>query len=54
MTIAAFIPKRHKDLTEAYDQLLRYRDAQERPPLLLCCDLDRMLASAHSAGLRRL
>ena len=32
---------KHKDLTEAYDQLLRYRDALESPPLLVVCDLVR-------------
>lgn len=26
---------KHKDLSAAYDQLLRYRDALENPPLLL-------------------
>jgi hypothetical protein len=32
---------KHKDLTEAYDQLLRYRDALENPPLLIVCGLER-------------
>ena len=34
---------KHKDLAEAYDQLLRYREAIENPPLLLVCDLDRIV-----------
>jgi hypothetical protein len=33
---------KHKDLSAAYDQLLRYRDALESPPLLVVCDLDRV------------
>lgn len=32
---------KRKDLAAAYDQLLRYRDALESPPLLVVCDLDR-------------
>jgi len=34
---------RHKDLDAAYDQLLLYRDALESPPLLVVCDLDRIV-----------
>ena len=34
---------KHKDLSDAYDQLLRYREAIENPPLLLVCDLDRFV-----------
>lgn len=41
---------KHKDLTEAYDQLLRYRDALESPPLLLCCDLDRIVIHTNFTG----
>jgi len=41
---------KHKDLTEAYDQLLRYRDALENPPLLLCCDLDRIVIHTNFTG----
>jgi hypothetical protein len=41
---------RHKDLTEAYDQLLRYRDALESPPLLVCCDLDRIVIHTNFTG----
>ena len=32
---------RHKDLVAAYDQLLKYREALENPPLLVVCDMDR-------------
>ena len=32
---------KHKDLTAAYDQLLKYREALENPPLLVVCDMDR-------------
>ncbi len=31
----------HKDLHEAYLQLLEYREALENPPLLVVCDMDR-------------
>ena len=31
---------RHKDLAEAYQQLLKYREALESPPLLIVCDFD--------------
>lgn len=34
---------KHKGLTAAYDQLLLYRDALESPPLLVLCDLDRIV-----------
>ena len=34
---------RHKDLKAAYDQLLQYREALENPPLLVVCDMDRIL-----------
>jgi len=32
---------KHKDLNEAYRQLLLYREALENPPLLVVCDMDR-------------
>ena len=35
---------KHKDLAEAYDQLLQYREALENPPLLVVCDLNRFEA----------
>lgn len=34
---------KRKDLDAAYDQLLRYKDALENPPLLVTCDLDRFV-----------
>lgn len=34
---------KHKDLAAAYDQLLLYRDALANPPLLVVCDLDRIV-----------
>ena len=41
---------RHKDLNEAYDQLLRYRDAGANPPLLVVCDLDRIVIHTNFTG----
>lgn len=34
---------KHKDLNAAYDQLLLYREALENPPLLVVCDMDRLI-----------
>jgi hypothetical protein len=34
---------KHKDLNVAYNQLLLYRDALQNPPLLVLCDLDRII-----------
>jgi len=34
---------KHKDLGAAYDQLLQYREALENPPLLVVCDMDRIV-----------
>ncbi len=41
---------KHKDLNAAYDQLLRYRDALENPPLLVLCDLDRIVVRTNFTG----
>ncbi len=41
---------KHKDLTAAYDQLLRYRNALENPPLLVLCDLDRIIVHTNFTG----
>ncbi len=44
---------KHKDLAAAYDQLLRYRNALENPPLLVVCGLDpakRSQLGAHFTG----
>jgi type II restriction/modification system DNA methylase subunit YeeA len=35
--------RRHADLAGAYDQLLRYREALENPPLLVVCDMGRIV-----------
>lgn len=32
---------KHKDLVEAYQQLQRYREDLNNPPLLVVCELDR-------------
>ena len=34
---------KHKDLANAYNQLLLYRDALASPPILVVCDLDRIV-----------
>jgi hypothetical protein len=34
---------RHKDLDAAYSQLLKYRESLENPPLLVVCDMDRIV-----------
>ena len=41
---------KHKDLDAAFDQLLRYRDALENPPLLVLCDLDRIVVRTNFTG----
>ena len=41
---------KHKDLVAAYDQLLRYRDALGSPPLLVVCDLDRIVVHTNFTG----
>ncbi len=41
---------KHKDLSAAYDQLLRYRNALENPPLLVVCDLDRIIVHTNFTG----
>ncbi len=37
----------HANLAAAYDQLLRYLDALENPPVLITCDLDRFEVRTH-------
>lgn len=39
-----------KDLDKAYDQLLRYREALERPPLLVVCDMERIVVHVDFTG----
>jgi type II restriction/modification system DNA methylase subunit YeeA len=34
---------KHKNLDAAYDQLLKYREALENPPLLVVCDMGRIV-----------
>lgn len=41
---------KHKDLAAAYDQLLLYRDALASPPLLVVCDLDRIIVHTNFTG----
>lgn len=41
---------KHKDLVKAYDQLLKYREALENPPLLVVCDLDRFEIHTNFTG----
>ncbi|SRR6266545_173883 len=40
----------HKDLVAAYDQLLRYREALDNPPLLVVCDMDRIVVHTNFTG----
>jgi len=47
------IQGKHKDLDAAYDQLLLYREALENPPLLVVCDLDRILVHTNFTGARK-
>lgn len=42
--------RRHADLAAAYDQLLRYREALENPPLLVACDMDRIVVHTNFTG----
>jgi len=39
-----------KDLDVAYDQLLLYKDALENPPLLVVCDMDRIVVHTNFTG----
>jgi type II restriction/modification system DNA methylase subunit YeeA len=43
---------RHKDLEAAYDQLLKYRESLENPPLLVVCDMDRLVVHTNFTGTR--
>jgi len=44
--------KRHKDLDAAYRQLLEYREQLENPPLLVCCDTDRIVVHTNFTSAR--
>jgi hypothetical protein len=41
---------KHKDLDDAYDQLLLYRGSLENPPLLVVCDMDRLIIHTNFTG----
>ena len=41
---------RHKDLEAAFDQLLLYKDSLENPPLLVVCDMDRIVIRTNFTG----
>ncbi len=41
---------KHKDLAAAYQQLLRYREDLENPPLLVVCDMDRFEVHTNFTG----
>ena len=41
---------RHKDLEAAYDQLLEYREALLNPPLLVVCNMDRIIVRTNFTG----
>ena len=41
---------KHKNLDDAYKQLLRYREDLENPPLLVVCDLDRFEVHTNFTG----
>lgn len=41
---------KHKDLAAAYEQLLRYREDLENPPLLVVCDMDRFEIHTNFTG----
>jgi len=41
---------KHKDLVEAYNQLLRYRESLLNPPLLVVCDFDRYIVKTNFNG----
>ncbi len=41
---------RHKDIEAAFDQLLLYKDALANPPLLVVCDMDRIVIRTNFTG----
>lgn len=45
---------KHRDLTAAYRQLLRYREDLENPPLLITCDQERFEVHTNFTGTRPL
>jgi hypothetical protein len=41
---------KHKDLNAAYQQLLKYREALENPPVLIVCDMDKFVIRTNFTG----
>ena len=41
---------KHKDLEAAFDQLLLYKDSLDNPPLLVVCDMDRIVIRTNFTG----
>ncbi len=41
---------KHRDLDAAYEQLLRYRESLENPPLLVVCDIERFQVHTNFTG----
>ena len=41
---------KHKDLDAAYEQLLRYRESLDSPPLLIVCDMQRFQVHTNFTG----
>ncbi len=41
---------RHKDIDSAFDQLLLYKDSLDNPPLLVVCDMDRIVIRTNFTG----
>ena len=41
---------KHKDLDAAYKQLLQYHEALDNPPLLVACDMDRLVVHTKFTG----
>ena len=44
---------KHADLDKAYQQLLNYREALQNPPLLVVCDIDRLIIHTNFTNTRK-
>ena len=44
---------KHADLDRAYQQLLNYREALQNPPLLVVCDIDRLVIHTNFTNTRK-
>jgi hypothetical protein len=44
---------KHADLDKAYQQLLQYREALQNPPLLMVCDIDRIVIHTNFTNTRK-